>query len=330
MTRREFIAGLGGAAAWPLASGAQQAGMRRIGWLIGGAENDSELTNYRGAFREELAKLGWREGRDLRIELRFGSGDLALIRGYAAELVDLAPDIIVTSTGATTDAVRQQTQTIPILFVGGGDPVAAGRVRNLARPDGNITGFSAAEPSIAGKWLELLKEAEPRVSRVAIIFIPDLATGILVPSYLHSIEAGAPGLGIQTFKTSVRSSVEIVRAIDAFAAEPNGGLLFLPPPPTTAIRETILQLAAQYQLPTIFPTRGDAIAGALMAYQRDLVDDYRRAASYVDRILRGTKVSELPVQFPTKYQLTVNLKTANALGLTIPETLLATADEVIQ
>ena len=168
------------------------------------------------------------------------------------------------------------------------------------------------------------------MSRVAIIFIPGLSTAALVPSYLHSIEAAAPGLGIQTFKTSVRSSVEIVRAIDAFAAEQNGGLLFLPPPPTTAIRETILQLAAQYQLPTIFPTRGDVIAGALMAYQRDLVDDYRRAASYVDRILRGVKVSELPVQFPTRYMLIINMKTAKALGITIPETLLATADEVIQ
>jgi putative ABC transport system substrate-binding protein len=331
MQRRSFIILLGGAAAaWPLAARAQQAGgMGRIGILLGGAENDRAQQAYLGALREGLAKLGWIEGRNLRIDLRFGAGDPDAIRAYAAELAGLTPDVIVTNTGATTRAAQQQTQTIPIVFTAAADAVAAGYLRNIARPEGNVTGFSSLEPSIAGKWLELLKVAAPGLARVAIIFDTRLSFAI-TPSYVSSIEAAALALDVQAITSPVRNAVDIVRAIDAFAAEPNGGLLILPPPPTTAIREAILQLAAQYRLPAIFPSLTDAAAGGLLAYSIDRVDQYRRAATYVDRLLRGAKVSELPVQFPTKFELVVNLKTAKATGLTIPEALLLRADQIIE
>jgi putative ABC transport system substrate-binding protein len=297
--------------------------------LIGPSENDPVWQTYVATFRNALAKLGWLEGSNLRIELRFGGGDPDRIRSHAAELVSLSPDAIVTSTGATTRAVQQQTQAIPILFVGGGDPAAVGGVRNIARPEGNITGFSAPEPSIAGKWLELLKEAVPRVSRAAIIFIPDL-TGEIGTKYFSSIDAAAQRLGLRVIKMPVSDTVDIVRAIDAFAGEPDGGIVVLPPPPTPVVREAIFRLAAEHRLPAIYPSRADAVAGGLMSYARDIGDDYRRAATYADRILRGAKVSELPVQFPTKLELAINLKTAKALGLTVPPSLLARADEVIE
>jgi putative ABC transport system substrate-binding protein len=330
MRRRDVITLLGGAAAaWPRTVGAQQAGgMRRVGWLIGGAENDRWWQASVAALREVLAKLGWIEGRNLRIDLRFAADDPDRIRAFAAELVSLAPDVIVTSSGAAVSAVHQQTHTIPIVLTAGGDPVADGLVRNIARPEGNITGFSVREPSIAGKWLELLKEAAPHMTRVALLFNPALAP--TNPSYISSIEAAAPALGVQTIKTPVRNAVEIVRAIDAFAAEPNGGLLVLPPAPTTAIRDTIFQLAAQHRLPAIYSSLATAAAGGLLAYATDLVDQHRRAASYVDRLLRGAKVSELPVQFPSKFELVINLKTAKAIGLTIPEAFLLRADELIE
>jgi putative tryptophan/tyrosine transport system substrate-binding protein len=330
MRRREFITLLGGAAAaWPHSARAQQdGGMRRIGWLIGGAENDRARQANLGALQESLAKLGWNEGRNLRIDLRWGD-DVNRLDAYATELVRLAPDVIVTNGGTAIRALQQQTKTIPIVFTGGPDPVATGLVRNIARPEGNITGFSTLEPSVAGKWLELLKEAAPRLARVAVIFDAELSSSV-VPSYLGSIETAAPTAGVQTIKTPVRNAVDIVHAIDLFAAEPNGGLLVLPPPPTTTIRETILQLAAQHRLPAIYPSLADVAAGGLLAYAPDRVDQYRRAASYVDRILRGAKVAALPVQFPTKFELIVNLKTAKALGLTIPEAFLLHADELIE
>ena len=304
--------------------------MRRLGWLIGGAENDLAGRANRAALQEALAKLGWIEGRNLRIDRRFGAGDPDRIRAYAAELVGLAPDVIVTAAGPAIRAAQQQTQTIPIIFTAGGDAVAAGLVGSLARPEGNITGFSNFEPSIAGKWLELLKEAAPRLTRVALIFNPELLGSLAAPHYLSAIEAAAPGLGVQPIKTPIRNAVDIVHAIDAFAAEPNGGLLVLPPTPTTAIRDTIFQLAAQHRLPVIYSSLDSAAAGGLMSYAPDNVDTNRRAASYVDRILRGAKVSDLPVQFPTKFELVVNLKTAKAIGLTIPETFLLRANELIE
>jgi putative ABC transport system substrate-binding protein len=329
MKRREFITLLGGAATWPRAALAQQnGGMRRIGWLVGGVENDPARQADLGAFQESLAKLGWSESRNLRIDHRWGD-DRDRLGAYAKELVGLAPDVIVTNGALAMRALQQQTQTIPIVFTGGPDPVAAGLLRNVARPEGNITGFSTLESSVAGKWLELLKEAAPRLTRVAVIFNAE-RSDTLVPPYISSIEAAAPAAGVQAIKTPVRSVVDIVHAIDAFAAEPNGGLLVLPPPPTTAMREAILQLAAQHRLPAIYPSLADAAAGGLLAYATDRVDQYRRAASYVDRILRGAKVADLPVQFPTKFELIVNLKTAKALGLTIPEAFLLHADSLIE
>jgi putative ABC transport system substrate-binding protein len=327
--RRDFITLLGGAAAaWPVAARAQQDGRpRRIGMLLGAAENDRDEQANLGALREGLAKLGWIEGSNLRIDLRFGAADSNLIRAYAAELVGLAPDVIFVIGGAATSALQQRTQTIPIVFRGP-DPVGAGLVRNIGQPEGNVTGFSVFEPSIAGKWLELLKEAAPRLARVAIIFNPDFTLN--ASRYLSPIEVAASALGVPAVNTPVRSAVDLVHAIDAFAAEPNGGLLILPPPPNTSARNTILQLAELHKLPAIYPSQADAAAGGLFAYATDLVDLHRRAASYVDRLLRGARVSELPVQFPTKFELVVNLKTAKAIGLSIPEAFLLRADEVIE
>jgi putative tryptophan/tyrosine transport system substrate-binding protein len=328
--RREFITLLGGtAAAWPLAARAQQAGgARRIGWLIARAENDPASQAGRAALEEALAKLGWIEGRNLRIDVRFAADDIDRLRAYAAELVSLAPAVIVSGSAVATRAVQERTQTIPIVLVGGGDPAAIGLVQNIARPEGNTTGFPGPEPSIAGKWLELLKEAAPRVTRVAIVFNPNLAP--TAPIYISLIEAAAPAFGVKAVELPIGNAISIVRALDAFAAEPNGGLLVLPPPATTAIRETIIPLAAQHRLPAIYPSQADAAAGGLLAYAANGIDQNRRAAYYVDRLLRGAKVSELPVQFPTKFELIVNLKTAKTIGLTIPESFLLRADELIE
>jgi putative ABC transport system substrate-binding protein len=331
MRRREFIAGLGSAAAWPLAAQSQQAGgIRRIGWMFGGAENDLGSRANRDALRGALTKLGWTEGGNLRIDLRFGTGNSESTRAYATELVGLVPDVMLTNDLGTTRALQQQTQTIPIVFTAGGDPVVDGLVRNIARPEGNITGFSHFAPSIAGKWLELLKEAAPRITRVAVVFRPELIpnTG---PFYISSIDAAAPALGVHVVKTPIRNAVDIVHAIDTFAAEPNGGLLILPPT-TPTIRDTIHQLAIQYGLPAIYTNtnRIDAAAGGLLFYGANLADRHRLAASYVDRLLRGAKINELPIQFPTKFELVVNLKTAKALGLTVPQSILLRADEVIE
>jgi putative ABC transport system substrate-binding protein len=329
MRRRDFLPLLSGAAAWPIAAHAQQGGrMSRIGWLIAGAENDPASRAYRSVLQEGLAKLGWIEGRNLQIDLRFGAGDPDRMRAYAAELVSLAPDVIVTASGVATRAFQQKTQTIPIVFTAAGDAVAGGLVRNIARPEGNTTGFSSLEPSLVGKSLELLKEAVPRLARVAVVFHVELSG--IGSGYFSWIEAAAPALGVQVLKTPVHNAVDIVRAIDAFGSEPNGGLLVLPPPPIAAVRDTILQLTAEHRLPAIYPSHEDAAAGGLLAYTPDRVDQSRRAANYVDRLLRGAKVSELPVQFPTKFELIVNLKTAKAIGLAIPEAFLLHADELIE
>jgi putative ABC transport system substrate-binding protein len=331
MRRREVITLLGGAAAVLLlrqrpALTQQAGGMRRIGWLILGTEDDPGAQVQRMALRESLSKLGWVEGRNLRIDGRFTTGDLNRMRAHATELARLAPDVIVTGGGATARMLQQATRTIPIVFVSVGDPAAVGLVQNIARPEANATGFSNAEPSIAGKWLELLKEAAPRLSRAAVIFNPDLTS--LASIYSASIEGAARAFGIQAITVPVRNAIDMTRSIDAFAAEPNGGLLLLPPSPP--LRETTIQLAAQHRLPAIYPSQEDAAAGGLLAYTPDRVDQYRRAAGYVDRLLRGAKVSELPVQFPTKFELIINLKAAKAIGLTIPETFLLRADEVIE
>jgi putative ABC transport system substrate-binding protein len=331
MRRREFITLLGGASAaqailHPPAARAQQGGrVRRIGWLIDRDENDRQAQSNEVALREALVKLGWIEGQNLRIDTRFGARDLNRLHDVATELVSLAPEVIVTNGGAATLALQQRTQTIPIIFAAGPEPAEIGLVRNIARPENNITGFPTIDPSVFGKRLQLLKEVAPHLARICVILNPET-----LPVGLNLIEAAAPGFGLEAIRTPVRNSVDAVRAIDAFAAEPNGGLLVMPPPLSVAIRDTILQLAAQHQLPAIYGYRELAAAGGLMSFGSNPADLYRGAASYVDRLLRGTKVSDLPVQFPTRYELVVNLKTAKAIGLVIPEAFLLRADEVIE
>jgi putative ABC transport system substrate-binding protein len=249
------------------------------------------------------------------------------MRAHAAELVGLAPDVIVTNGNAATRAAQQATQTIPIVMAAGGDPAVTGLFRNLARPEGNITGFSTPEPSIASKWLELLKEAAPRLTRVAVLYNPE--TGLMAPSYVAAIRAAAPALSVETVANPVRSAFEIVRAVDTFAAMPNGGLIVVLVPGVAQL-DAILPLTVQYRLPAIYQVSSAVTAGGLMSYGPDATDFHRRAASYIDRLLRGAKVNELPVQFATKFRLVVNLKAAEAIGLTIPEPFLLRADEVIQ
>jgi putative ABC transport system substrate-binding protein len=325
--RRELLRLLGGAAAWPLAAGAQQdERVRRIGILAGGTDGSQVTRVSLAALREELAKLGWIEGRNLRIDLRFTAGDPERIRVYTMELVSLAPDVIVTTSRPTTKAAQQQTKSIPIVFASGGDPATNGLVQNITRPEGNTTGITNAVVSLGGKWLEVLKEAAPHITRVALVFNPETVG----PGYLPAIEAAAPLLGVQTIKTSFRDPLEIVRVLDAFAAQPNGGLLVVPVVPAGASYEMVIRLAAQHRLPAIYYSRVGVDAGGLITYAAAPYDLYRRAATYVDRVLRGAKVSELPVQFPTKFELVINLKTARAIGLDIPQTLLTRADEVIE
>jgi putative tryptophan/tyrosine transport system substrate-binding protein len=335
MQRREFMAALGGAAAWPLAALAQQGErMRRIGVLFGASVSDPEGQAYIGAFREALAGLGWTEGRNLQIDLRFGEAQPDQIRAHAAELVGLGPEVIFTVGGAAIRAVQQQTQTIPIVFTGAGQNTFASSgsftpaVRNIARPEGNTTGFTNFYDSLAGKWLEFLKVAAPRVQRVA--FIINLELSPRGPEgYFTSIQAAAPVLGVEGVYTPIRNEAELERAIEGFAAEPNGGVI-IHPVAVTAHSKSIIRLTALHQLPSISSFKSYPIEGGLMSYGPDYVVLYRHAASYVDRVLRGAKVNELPVQFPTKFELVINLKTAKALGLTIPEALLATADQVIE
>jgi putative tryptophan/tyrosine transport system substrate-binding protein len=332
MRRREFIAGLGSAAVWPVVAHAQQDGrVRRIGLLIYTVENDPAQQADLNVLRETLAKLGWIEGRNLRIDLRWGAGDLGRLETQARELVSLAPAVIVTDAGVATRAVQRATQTIPIVYLAGGDPVVVGLVRDIALPEGNVTGFYGVQPSLAGKWLELLKEAAPHVTRVAVLYNSELLSTRMRSAYMSVIAAAGSALSIQVSDTPVRDPFTIVRAIDAFATEPNGGLIVLPATTVGANRDTILRLTEQHRLPTIYSTnRGLIEAGGLMSYGADAADRVRSAASYVDRLLRGAKVSDLPLQFPTKFELVINLKTAKAIGLKIPGTLVARADEVIE
>jgi putative tryptophan/tyrosine transport system substrate-binding protein len=326
MKRREFLGALGGVAAMPFAATAQEGSRRAlIGWLDGQDENDSVARSLRSALREGLAKLGWIEGRNLRIELRFGASDANRMRDAASELVHLSPDIIIAGGASPARAAKEATQKIPIVFTGGGDATAIGLVKTIGRPEENITGFSNSEPSIGGKWLELLKAAAPHLARVAIVFNPDI--GPTAPRYIASAEAAAQRHAVQTVKVPFHNAVELVRSIDVFAIEPNGGLMLLPPSP---LRPTVLQLAAQHRLPAIYSNRAIAFDGGLLSYSTDTVEQHRSAATYVDRILRGTKIADLPVQWPTKYQLAVNLRTAKAIGLTISEAFLLQADELIE
>jgi putative ABC transport system substrate-binding protein len=329
MQRRQFITLLGGAAvAWPFGARAQQGSrIRRIGVLIPGADSDPALRNQIATLRHTLQTLGWIEGGNLRIDPRFVGVDLSRTRAYAQELVSLAPDVIVVGGAAGTRVLQGLTRTIPIVFVSVGDPISSKVVASIARPEGNTTGLTNLFPSIAGKWLELLTEAAPHVAQVALVFNPEFP---VVEDYLASIETAAATLAVKAVRTPVRSANDIERAINVFAGEPNGGLIQVPPPLLDTDRKLILRLAEQHRLPMIVYDKLRVAEGGLMSYGPDTSDLYRSAATYVDRLLRGMKVSDLPVQFPTKFELVVNLKTAKAIGLTIPEAFLLRADEVIE
>src|SRR5262245_31839215 len=328
MRRRGFITLLACAAAtWPFAARAQQDGrLRRIAILTRGVETERVVQALLGALRDGLAKRGWIEGRNLRLDVRLSDDDPDLLRAHADELVRLAPDVIVSGSLPATRSVLQQTRTIPVVFWSVGDPVAGGLLQNIARPEGNVTGITSTFQSIPGKWLELLKEAAPRTARVALVFVP----GIVVENYFAAIHMAADVLGLKVIQAPYRSAIELVRALDAFATEPNGALVLVPPPPRGSNRDLITRLALRHRLPTITANKHDAADGIMMSYGADAVEPARIAAIYVDRLLRGAKISELPVQFPTKIELVINLKTANAIGLEIPATLIARADEVIQ
>jgi putative ABC transport system substrate-binding protein len=332
-SRREFITFLGGAAAAPVmlrprAAQAQQNGRtRRIAALFGSSQTEVQVTF--DALKEGLAKLGWTEDRNLRIEARFGNGDINRIRAYAAELVKLAPDVIIVNPAFPTRVLQGLTRSIPIVFTGVGDPVEGGLVATLARPGGNITGFTNLYSSIGGKWVELLKEIAPHVTKLGVIYNAAFREGNRSPTYTSEIETAASSFSMKGVNLSVRNDIEVERAIVTFAAEPNGALLIVPPA-NEVFRKAIPELAIKHRLPVIYPSKADVSAGGLMSYGSDIIDRHRRAASYVDRILRGEKPSDLPVQYPTKFELVVNLKAAKAIGLTIPEKFLLRADEVIE
>jgi ABC-type uncharacterized transport system substrate-binding protein len=326
--RREFITLLGGAATWPLAARAQQPeGRRRIGVLMNLAERDPEGQARTGALREGLAKLGWTEGRELQIEYRWFAGDPDRARAYAAELVKLKPEVIFAGATPSVAVLQRETRSVPIVFAQVADPVGAGFVASLARPGGNITGFASFEYAIAAKWLELLKQIAPQVTRVAVIY--DL-TNPETKEYLPVIEAAARSFGVQVSISVVRNAAEIERAIEEFTRGPNGGLIPLPTPLMAVHRDLIISLAARHRLPNVYAWRYYAMAGGLASYGIDNIELYRRAASYVDRILKGEKPGDLPVQQATKFELVINLKTAKALGLDPPISLLARTDEVIE
>jgi putative ABC transport system substrate-binding protein len=328
--RRKFLATLGGAAAaWPFAARAQQAGgMRRIGVLMSMVESDPRGLEYITAFAQGLAELGWTVGRNVRIEYRWGAGDLDRFRKYAAELVALSPDVIVATAGSIVDMLQQASRTVPIVFVTVVDPVGGGWVQSLARPGGNATGFAVYEFSMSGKRLELLKEIAPRVTRVAVIRDPAVPAG---SGGLAAIQTVAPSFGVELAPVGVRSADEIEHGIAAFARSANGGLIVVGPTSSVQLhRNLIITLAARHRLPAIYVNRLWSTAGGLISYGADALDQYRRAAGYVDRVLKGEKPADLPVQSPTKYELVINLKTAKALGLDVPATLLARADEVIE
>jgi putative tryptophan/tyrosine transport system substrate-binding protein len=327
--RREFITLLGGAAAaWPLAARAQRAArMRRIGVLMAFADNDPDAQANITAFQHALQKLGWTDSGNVHIDYRWGAGDPERIRAYAVELVGLKPDVILAVTALVLQPLRQETRSIPIVFTQIGDPVGSGLVASLSHPGGNITGFTPAEFSMQGKKLEMLKEMAPQITRVAVLFNPEQ---IPQAGMLRAVEAVAPSVGVQLTAAAVRDAAEIERAIDQFAREPSGGLIVLPSGLTIVHRGLVIALAARYRLPAIYQYRQFVTDGGLISYGNDLTDQYRQAASYVDRILRGEKPGDLPVQQPTKFELIINLKTAKTLGLDIPPSVLARADEVIE
>jgi putative tryptophan/tyrosine transport system substrate-binding protein len=326
--RRDFVILLGGgAAAWPLAARAQQQAVRRIGVFMPGVADDVEFQAFNAAFLQRLAELGWIVGRNVRIEYRWGAGDTERYRTIAAGLVALAPDIVFGFGTATVSALQKATSSVPIVFANVVDPVGGGLVASMARPGGNATGFITHEFGFAGKWLELLKEMAPWVTRAAVMRDSAISSQIAL---FGSIQSVAPSLGVELRPIDSRDPGEIERAVSAFAGEPNGGLIVALGARVILHRDLIITLAARYRVPAVYPDRAFAGPGGLISYGSDQVEQMRRAAGYVDRILKGEKPADLPVQAPTKYELVINLKTAKALGLEVPPTLLARADEVIE
>jgi putative ABC transport system substrate-binding protein len=329
MRRREFITLLGGAAAWPLAALAQQADQfRRVGVLMSFAESDPQAQARVAAFRKGLQELGWAEGRNIRIDIRWATSDAALMQRFAKELVALQPDLILSHNTPTTATLLQQTRTIPIVFAVVSDPIGSGFIASFPRPGGNVTGFTNIEPTMAGKWLELLKEIAPRVARVAFLFNP--ATAPYAEYYLSPFKAAAASFSLDAIAAPVRDTSELKSAIAAQARLPNGSLVVMTDSFLVTHRAEITSLAARYRLPAIYPFRSFIELGGLLSYGNDLVDSFRRAAAYADRILKGATPSELPVQAPVKFELAINLKTAKALGLDVPVHLQQRADEVIE
>jgi putative ABC transport system substrate-binding protein len=327
--RREFIFTLGGvAAAWPFAARAQQGERaRRIGVLMNLAADDAEGQARIAAFLQGLQQLGWTDGGNVRIDYRWAAGDTGRFQRYAEELLAFAPDVILASAAPSVQALQRATRTVPIVFANVGDPVASGFVQSLARPGGNATGFMQFEFGLSGKWLELLKQVAPDVTRAAVLRDPEVGTGT---TQFAVIQAMAPLLRVEVNPVNVRDPSEISRAVEAFARSPNGGLIVTASSLAVRHRDLITMLAARHRLPAVYPFRPFVAAGGLMSYGIDQIDPYRLAAGYVDRILKGEKPADLPVQQPTKYELVINLKTAKALGLEVPPMLLARADEVIE
>lgn len=332
MRRREFITLLGGAAAnWPLAASAQQpaGAIRRVGVLIPFAESDTEAQSQVMAFREAFQKLGWQEGHNIRIDYRWTGSDVDRIQTSAKELVELHPEVILGRSTPVIAALLKESQAIPIVFVVVSDPVGEGFVANMAKPGGRVTGFTNVESSLGGKWLELLKQIVPGISRVTVMLNPKTAPGG-GSYYLRMVESAAAAIGVPVIVSPIKDAEEIQRAIIEVSSDPHGGLVVMPDVTTVAHRKLIISLAAERRVPAVYGFRSFAKDGGLVSYGVDLIDLYRRGATYVDRILRGAKPSDLPVQAPTGFELVINLKTANTLGLTVPPAMLATADEVIE
>jgi putative ABC transport system substrate-binding protein len=330
MRRREFISVLGSAAAWPLAARAQSRNrMRRIGMLMGYAESDPEAKGFFAGVMQTLADLGWIDGRNLQMNVRWAPGSVDRMRSFAKELVELQPDVILANSTPVTAALQRETRTIPTVFAVASDPVGSGFVASLARPGGNITGFSIAEPSLPGKWMELLTEIAPGLQRAAMMFNPDTAAYVS-SYYLPSFEVAAQSLKVAPITARVRSDAEIETVITSLGREPGGGLLVMPDNFMEIHRAQIISLAARNNVPAVYQLPVNVRDGGLLSYGADFADVFRHAAAYVDRVLRGTTPSELPVQMPTKYIMALNAKTAKALGLTVPPTLLVRADEVIE
>jgi putative tryptophan/tyrosine transport system substrate-binding protein len=329
MQRREFIALFGSTAAWPLAARAQQPErMRRIGVLMAVAENDAQYQANLAVFREGLQQVGWTEGRNIRIDVRWAALDVEAMQRLAKDLVALQPDLILSNNTPTTAALLQQTRTIPIIFATIADPVGSGFVASLSQPGGNATGFATIEDTLGGKWMELLKEIAPRVARAALLFNP--ATGPYFEYYVKSFNSAAASFGVEAIIAPAHDMSEVESVVAGLAREPNGGLIVLNEEFTITHRAEITSLAARYRLPAVYPYRYFTSLGGLLSYGPDLTDNFRRAAPYADRILKGAKPSELPVQAPVKFELMINLKTAKSLGLDVPLHLQQRADEVIE